>query len=413
MFKPKSSDILFVDPYSGIYINLPNMSLAYAATIYNAPVIDQHILPYPKDRFIRFKSKTLVISVRSFAYREAIRIAQRYAKKYSQAEIKSLDALDVQCCYPFLNFSEKFTINIDFSDSLPFPRYELFDSFNYLSTNWQIGLWHYPLLTSIGCPYQCSFCAARNRTYKMRSIDNCIEELRIAKEKYKIRSFEIIDDVFNLYKERVIEFCEKVAALKLSWLCSNGLRADRFDEEEAEALISAGCHTVGFGVESIFNDILEKIHKGEKIEQIEEAIKIAKKYFSEVKGYFIVGLPSSNYDKDLASILWAKKMGIKAVVSYYIPNIDKISFTKDNPEGIFFGSSALPRSEVYSAYKQREVYLFAKKYNRQLYNRQKLPLRLIYLTLKGFKRYNLNSLYTILMIGPKRFLRILFKGEIQ
>ena len=45
--------MLFVDPHSEIYINIPNMSLAYAATIYNAPVIDQHILPYPKDRFMK------------------------------------------------------------------------------------------------------------------------------------------------------------------------------------------------------------------------------------------------------------------------------------------------------------------------------------------------------------------------
>ena len=413
MAKKELRENLFVDPASEIYINIPNMSLAYAATVYDTPVVDQHVLPYPRDRFMKYETKTLGISIRSFAYREAMRIIKKYSHRYPQANIKSISGLDVQCCYPFFDLSEHLSLNVDFSDNLPFPRYELFDSFNYLSTNWRLGLWHYPLLTSLGCPYQCIFCASRNRTYKTRSVENCVGELAQAKEKYRIVSFEIIDDCFNLDKSRVMNFCETVRPLKLTWLCSNGLRADRFDEEEASALKSSGCKVVGFGIESVSQDVLEKIRKGETIEQIEKAVKIAKRYFSEIKGYFIIGLPGSSYEKDLASIEWVRRMAIKPIFSYYLPESNKLTAETGSPERIFFGSKAQPQSCAYSPDQQHRIYSIAKKQIRRLYHRQKLPFRLIYVTIKALVSYNFNSILTHFIIGPKRFLNLLIKGEVQ
>lgn len=409
----KSLKLLLVDPASDIYINLPNMSLAYAATVYGAPVIDQHILPYPKDRFMKYEAEVLGISLRSFAKNEADRVIRVYSRRHPGTAVKSLTALDVQCCYPFLKLKEDISLGIDFSDDLPFPKYELLDSFNYLSVNWQAGLWHYPLLTSLGCPYGCIFCASRNRRYQTRSVDNCITELSQAQDRYGIVSFEIIDDVFNLQKVRVMEFCQKVSRLKLSWACSNGLRADRFDEEVARALKEAGCRAVGFGIESADPSVLKAIDKGESLEDIEKAVKMAHRYFSEVKGYFIIGLAGSDYQKDLKSVEWAKKNRIKPEISYYVPDSDKAGQVQGDKEQVFYGSMASPVSSTYPLEEQKKVYLFAKKELRSLYQRQNLPFRLIYITIKSLKRYNFKSLLTIFMIGPKRLAGLILKGEVQ
>lgn len=401
-------ETLYVDPASDIYINLPNMSLAYAATAHNVPVVDQHMLPYAKDRFLKYRCNTLGISIRSFAAVEAERVAAAYAKRYPEAKVTSIDGFDVQCCYPFMKRGQGIALGIDFSDALPFPRFELFDSFAYMSANWRAGLWNYPLFASLGCPFSCIFCACRNRPYKMRSVDNCITELKQAKEKYGIVSFEILDDVFNLHRERVLEFCAKVAPLGLTWLCSNGLRADRFDEEQAKALAAAGCVSVGFGVESTDPAVLAEIRKGETVAQLEAAIQTAKKYFADVKAYFIVGLPGSNYEKDRASITWAKSMGIKPVTSYYVTEKSKLS-----DDGVFFGTMARPASTVYPSADQEKVYRFAKEAVRGIYQGQRLPLKLIVKSLKAMTQYDWNALCTHLMIGPKRLLSIIFKGEVQ
>lgn len=411
--KNRDLKLLLVDPGSDVYINLPNMSLVYAATVYCAPVIDQHVLPYPKNRFMKYNAEVLGISVRSFAKLEAGRVAKVYSRAHPLAKIKSVNALDVQCCYPFLKLDEEIFLGKDFSDDLPFPKYELMDSFNYLSVNWQAGLWHYPILTSLGCPYDCIFCASRNRPYRVRSVDNCIAELRQAKEKYGIVSFEIIDDVFNLQKNRVIDFCQKVAGLKLSWACSNGLRADRFDQEEALALKASGCIAVGFGIESSDPDVLKAVNKGEAIEDIEKAVNIAGRLFSEVKGYFIVGLPGSDYRKDLSSIEWAKKNKIKPVVSYYMPDHGLACQDSGTEEKVFYGSMASPLSLAYPLEEQKRVYLAAKKELRLLYRKQNLPIRLIYITIRVLRKYTFNSLLTHFLVGPKRMAKIIFMGEVQ
>ncbi|MGC8976122.1 MAG: B12-binding domain-containing radical SAM protein [Candidatus Ratteibacteria bacterium] len=344
--------IIFINPYARVNFDIPNLGLAYIATYFNVKVIDLNTKKFPKNRYLKYKVKTLGISIQSRTFNEAIRIAQTYKRRYPDTQIKSvLGIIDIQCCYPYIEFKEKIYVDIPFSDQLPFPNYELFDSFSIFLKNWQEGRWNYPIMTSQGCPYQCIYCVSRNRKYLTRSPENCYEELKIAKEKWGIRSFSILDDCFNVDKRRVIKFCELIKNLNLSWSCANGLRADRFDEEMAEALKESGCSHISFGIESIDDDVLKIIKKGETSQDIEKAIIIAKKYFNSVNGFFIIGLPGSSYEKDLKSLDWAKKMGINAHFSYYIPFDKGLQY-----DLLFYGEKAKPVSDVYSKKLQRKLY---------------------------------------------------------
>ena len=67
-------------------------------------------------------------------------------------------------------------------------------------------------------------------------------------------------------------------------------------------MFDSGCRHVSFGVESADPDILENIKKGETIEQIEQAIDVANRYYKSVSGYLIIRLPKSSYEKDLQSL---------------------------------------------------------------------------------------------------------------
>lgn len=344
--------MLFVNPESKVNPDVPNLALAYAATHYNIKVIDQNTMPFPKDRFMDIETDILGISVRSVTYTESKRIASEYKKKYPSAGIKSISGfLDVQCCYPFVQLDKRLEYNEPFSDKYPFPNYELFDSFPIFKENWQNGNWRYSIMTSLGCPYQCMFCISRNRKWLHRGVENCVEELRIAKEKWGIKSFQIIDDCFNINKERVLKFCELIKPLKLYWLCTNGVRADRFDEDMAEAMYSSGCTTISMGVESTDTDVLKAIKKGETIEQIEKAVRIAKKYFDLVNCYFIIGLPQSTYEKDLNSIRWVMKNHVNGHFSYYSP-FDLGAQYND----MFYGEGAKPKSDVYPKELQGKIY---------------------------------------------------------
>jgi len=370
--------LLFIDPSSDVNVNTPNLGLAYSATYHKARVIDQHVLPYPKDRFLKYKAETVGISVKSFSAGEAQRVKEVYAKKFPQAKIMSVSGfIDVQCCYPYLKWEQDLSFNEPFSDKFEFPAYELFDSFNYMRANWQTGFWAYPIMTSHGCPYQCAFCASRNRKWLARSAANCFEELKQAKEKYGIKYFEVIDDAFNIDKKRVLEFCGLVKSLNLKWACTNGIRADRFDEETARAMSGAGCYHVGFGAETTDPEILKDISKGETFEDISKAVDTAKKYIDMVSAFFIIGLPGSTYDKDKATLDWAVQKGIRAHFSYFVPECSSAS-----QGSVFYGVSAGPKSNAYPAEQQKEIYALSRKMRVGFYIKENTIPKVILYTLK-------------------------------
>lgn len=344
--------MLFVNPDARSNKDLPNLALAYAATHFNARIIDYNTMPEPRDRLDTMETDVLGVSFQSRSYSEASEIKRKYQRAFPDVKIKSISGfLDIQCCYPFLQWDETITFDEPFSDKLPFPDYERFDSFPVFYKNWKNGAWPYPILTSLGCPFSCTFCMSRNRTWYQRSPENCYAELKQAKEKWDIKTFSIIDDCFNLKKERVIEFCEKVTSLKLEWLCINGLRADCFDQDQAKAMAAAGCSTVGFGIESSDLSVLKEIKKGETIARIESAIRIAKKYFKSVSGFFIIGLPGSSYKSDMQTLQWALKRGMYIHYSFYVPFDKSMQF-----DTLFYGDEIRPVSAVYPKEQQQKIY---------------------------------------------------------
>jgi len=345
--------MIFVNPNAKSNKNIPNLSLAYAATVFKTRVIDQNTMDYPADRFINTQSDILAISVQTRTLKEAERIKKEYLKKYPNSKVKSVStAIDIQCCYPYLEWQDGILFKNQFGDEYPFPDYELFDSFPVFEKNWKNGRWKYAMMTSLGCPYSCSYCMSKNRGWKARTPKNAYEEIRRAIERWDIKKFQILDDCFNFDPKRVVEFCQLIKPLNMSWSCTNGVRADRLTEESAESMAESGCEDVSFGVESSDPEILKNIKKGETIEQIETAIKLAKKYFTKVNGYFIIGLPGSSYEKDMASMAWAEKMGINAHFSYHVPSKEGVI----ENDALFYGEGAKPMSDAYSKELQRKIY---------------------------------------------------------
>ncbi len=387
---------IFVNPNAKINQHIPNMSLAYAATHFNAKVIDLNTRPNPKNRFLKDKSDILGLSIQSRTLTEARKISKMYKKKYPRSKIVSVNTdIDVQCCYPFLSFGKNLLFDKTFSDKYPFPNYELFDSFDIFLKNWQSNIWSYPIMTSLGCPGQCIYCSARLRRYKPRSVKNCYEELKQAKDRWKIKSFEILDDLFNFDKNRVLEFCDLVKELNLKWYCVNGLRADMFDEDIAEAMSESGCEYVGFGIESVNPEVLLAIKKGETIEQIDAAVNVAKQYFKSVNGYFIIGLPRSTYEKELASLRWALKKKINAHFSFFVP-------PNNRSDSLFYGETAKPLSDEYPKELQLRIFRMT-EYMREINRKNIIPK--VITSFKNIITYDTGDLHLHFISGIERIWR--------
>lgn len=141
----------------------------------------------------------------------------------------------------------------------------------------------YPILTSRGCPYDCTYCCCDTlwgKKWRFRSPGNLVNEIRQARTLYqwKDRHFVIVDDTFNLKPKRVEAFCDGLLEANLGinyyvW----GFRADRAPMAMLKKMKASGCIGVSIGVESANSEVLKKIRKGESIKQITETVFNLKK----------------------------------------------------------------------------------------------------------------------------------------
>lgn len=194
-------------------------------------------------------------------------------------------------------------------DTIPFPDYSVFDIFDGSKNV-------YPLVTSRGCPYDCSYCSVKiisGKRFRTRSPENVIEELKQAKKRYGVNRFEILDDTFTQDIKRAKKICELIIKEKINmtWVCQNGIRADRVDKELLNLMKDAGCTDIWLGIESLDKEIFDRIKKGEGIEDILNAVRMAQDTGIEVSAFFIIGLPGSTYARDMETLNKTKKLGLK------------------------------------------------------------------------------------------------------
>lgn len=209
---------------------------------------------------------------------------------------------------------------IDNLDSLPFPCYDNFSSVIRNSGR----LPEYPILTSRGCPYKCTYCSMpkiMGNRWRYRNPDAVVKELQQAKARYGNTCFAVVDDNFTLNLKRVDAICDRLIAgrLNLAWNCQNGIRADRIGGELAGKMKQSGCRYVWIGIENADEEVFHRINKGEKLEDIERGIGFLKNAGIRVGGFFIVGLPHSTREADLKSVDFVKKNGIDAWWFNFVP----------------------------------------------------------------------------------------------
>lgn len=326
--------MILVNPNQGGSRDLPNVALAYIAKAIDAPVMDLNTWVRPPAMVFEPVPDEALVSVPSRA-REAARLLRVLGEARGVPVSAVQCPIRILCCYPYL-FSGN-TLDVALA---PGPDYTRFDTYDVFAKHWADGSWSYPLFTSWGCPYTCTYCAAHRTGWRARSIRHVARELRTMPP---AKVLSVIDDCFNHYTGHVLSVCKALKAHGREWMATNGLRADRLTQLQARTMADAGCTTVGFGVESTDPAVLERIRKGETIKQIERGVAIAKQHFPSVSAYLIVGLPGSSYDSDRRSLDWAIGQGVYATVSYFTTG-----------DGAFYGAGAKP-SAVYPAEQQEQA----------------------------------------------------------
>lgn len=180
-------------------------------------------------------------------------------------------------------------------DDLPRPAYKYFPLEKYRLFGKRI----LPIITSRGCPSQCSFCTTSRifgKTFRARSPKNVADELEWLRDIHGADAFSFYDDTFTLNKKRTLEICEEIKnrEIGLPWDCQT--RVNQVSKEILSKMTEANCQQVFFGVESGCQKILDAVKKGTSIEQNERAIKLAKDAGLFVAVSVMVGYPGETPD---------------------------------------------------------------------------------------------------------------------
>jgi anaerobic magnesium-protoporphyrin IX monomethyl ester cyclase len=200
-------------------------------------------------------------------------------------------------------------------NALPYPRWDQFniEKFRYqIITSSGITL---PMLGSRGCPYTCNYCPYLvNSQYRIRSVDNIVDEIAYLTGKYKIRGISFRDPnmTFDTYRAR--EFAEALLKRNLNIRWGIEARTDRLDVDLIRLLYRAGLRSVEVGVESsnsqtLKNNLRKVIPKSHQETIINECHRIGIRVIAN----YTLGLPNDTKEGIQDTIRYAKKLNTFAI----------------------------------------------------------------------------------------------------
>jgi len=228
-----------------------------------------------------------------------------YIRTADRPVIRDLDKFDQE--YDLINLERYF----NFQSSMDF--FPVFRNKRFL-----------PLVTSRGCPFKCTYCHdIFDKSIQYRSPKAVVDEIEYLINKYGVREFHIVDDVFNVNMKRAKIVLDAIIQKNLNIHISfpNGLRADFFDDELIDKMQRAGVYRMALGIESGSQRIQDMIQKDLDINIIYGVVEKLTRARMSVHGFFMLGFPSETRKEMEATIDFACDLGLTtANFSLVIPN---------------------------------------------------------------------------------------------
>lgn len=185
-------------------------------------------------------------------------------------------------------------IDIDYS-LIDVFAYDRKVSFNPLDTRYLDDLRAFPIVTSRGCPFKCSFCwhsGENDRSMRYADVDKLIKHVENIIKLYGANCLIIYDDMLLLPLERAKEIFRRLAPYDLRIELPNGVSPTYMDAELVELMYNAGVRSVRLAVESGDEWVIRNlVNKPMKISHVQPVVDALRKYDIWVVAFIVVGLP--------------------------------------------------------------------------------------------------------------------------
>lgn len=283
----------------GIYVNLMTKPtvLKIMASVRQMERAPKIILGGPEvthsaERFLRAGADAIVIGEGEQTFLELVRtILSGSTIKNSIAGIAFLDNGQ------FVHTPEREKMRD--LDELPLPSRDKIDLIQYLSA-WKKthGKNAISVSTMRGCPYTCKWCsrAVYGLSYRRRSPENVVSELKSIADQFNPDSIWFVDDVFTISHKWLKQFqvALQESNIRIAYECIT--RADRMNEEVIQILKDTGCFRVWIGAESGSQKVIDLMDRRVDVNQVREMIRLARRYGIEAGTFIMLGYPGETED---------------------------------------------------------------------------------------------------------------------
>lgn len=200
-------------------------------------------------------------------------------------------------------------------DPIPYYRMNLYDHYTFS-----------PILTSVGCPYRCSYCASGllSSGHLKRPVDDVLRKIT---ELYEVgvRDFAFYDDALLTGAEDHIKPLLKgliQSGIIANFHTPNGLHARFIDEEIAFLMKRVNFKTLRLSLETV--NPVRQHESGGKVtnEDLVRAVSNLKKVgFSkdEIGVYLMYGLPGQTIEEVIDGIEFLKGLGVRINLTEFSP----------------------------------------------------------------------------------------------
>lgn len=308
-------------------------------------------------------------------------------------------------------------------DNLPFPARSL----RHKKSHFQAFQMPIDVIeTSRGCPHRCIFCNIHlfyRGTYRTKSPERVIKELKIISNQNQRQNVFIVDDNFTANMKRVEKICDLIIeeGIQLDFICQSRIDVIKKNPQIIKKMAKAGFWLFFLGIESFNQKALNNIQKKVQFRDILEAIEILHDNDILIIGSLLVGSKLDEKEEDInQTIKIVKKLRIDFPLYSIMTPLPGTQFRKQLIEKNFEISQDWSEYNFTKAVnqlnylsKEKLEHLLSKAYYYGYFDRGWRDTMLRIYKRKGFRLFlNLRNLYAIRdIISFFRDIRSMKKNE--
>jgi anaerobic magnesium-protoporphyrin IX monomethyl ester cyclase len=195
-------------------------------------------------------------------------------------------------------------------DRLPLPAWDLIDLEGYLA-RWErrTGERRMAVLTSRGCPFDCSWCSKPTfgRSFRQMSPERVLRELEALHTNYRVDYVRFCDDVFGIQRSWLESLLEGLESAHLGIQFECLARVDLLKPDLLRRMRSAGLARVYVGVESGSQKMLDLMNRGTRLSQVESAARSLRENGVRQFWFLMLGYPGETVEDIEATLRLFRK----------------------------------------------------------------------------------------------------------